>query len=85
MIRRWLAHRRYMREHHYAAERYSAYLDDDLAPAEKARVEAHVGICPECTKVLAALRRTLDGLRGLRDVEAPGVADSVIDRLRGQT
>jgi anti-sigma factor RsiW len=85
VIRRWLAHRRYMREHHYAAEHYSAYLDDDLSPAEKARVEAHVGICPECTKVLAALRRTLEGLRGLRDVEAPGVADSVIDRLRGQT
>jgi anti-sigma factor RsiW len=74
-----------MREHHYAAEHYSAYLDDELAPAEKARVEAHVRICPECTKVLAALRRTLAGLRELRDVEAPGVADSVIDRLRGQT
>jgi anti-sigma factor RsiW len=74
-----------MREHHYAAERYSAYLDGDLEPTEKARVEAHVGICPECTKVLAALRRTLEGLRGLRDVEAPGVTDSVIDRLREQT
>lgn len=83
MIRRLIAKRRYMREHHWTHAHLSEYVDEELRPEEVSRVEAHVGICPHCRRVLATLRRTLVGLRSLAEPE-PGVADGVIERLRGE-
>jgi anti-sigma factor RsiW len=82
MIRRFLAHRRYMREHRWTHAHLSEYLDEALAPEHAARVEEHVGVCPHCRRVLATLRRTLEGLRSLQAKAEPSVADGVIDRLR---
>jgi anti-sigma factor RsiW len=86
MIRRLLRKRRFMREHRWTGARLSAYLDQELSERERKRFEAHAGICPECKRMLATLRRTLQGLRGLAaDSPAPpDLADSVIERLRGQ-
>ena len=36
----------------------SAYLDSALAPARRSEVDAHLGTCPPCRKVLAELRST---------------------------
>jgi anti-sigma factor RsiW len=82
MIRRYLANRRYMREHRWTHGHLSEYVDRELRPDEAARVEAHVGICPHCRRVLATLRRTLDGLRSLRADPEAGLAEGVIERLR---
>jgi anti-sigma factor RsiW len=82
MIRRLLAHRRYMREHRWTHAHLSEYLDEDLASEEAVRVEEHVSICPQCQRVLATLRRTLKGLRSLHPEPVPDVAGGVIDRLR---
>jgi anti-sigma factor RsiW len=84
MIRRWLERRRYMREHNWTHAHLSAYLDGELSPGERERVEDHVGMCPHCTRVLRTLRRTLEGLMGLKDEPGPGVADGVIQRLRSE-
>jgi len=84
MIRRYLANRRYMREHHWTNAHLSEYLDGELRLDDVARVEAHAGICPHCTRVLATLRRTLRSLRALRG-EPAGVADGVIVRLREES
>jgi predicted anti-sigma-YlaC factor YlaD len=85
VIRRILARRRYMREHRWTQAHLSEYLDAELASGDLARVEAHVGICPHCRRVLATLRRTLEGLRSLGREPAPDLADSVIDRLRHES
>jgi anti-sigma factor RsiW len=82
MIRRFLERRRYMREHRWTHAHLSQYLDRDLSPAERERVEAHVSICPHCTRVLATLRRMLEGMHMLRAQPQPGLADGVIERLR---
>lgn len=82
MIRRLLKRRGFMREHRWTHAHLSEYIDRELRPADAARVEGHVGVCPQCRRVLATLRRTLDGLGSLRDDPAPGVADGVIERLR---
>jgi anti-sigma factor RsiW len=82
MIRRVVAKRRYMREHRWTHAHLSEYVDRELGPGEVARVEAHVGICPNCRRVLATLRRTLEAFRSLRNEARDGLADSVIDRLR---
>jgi predicted anti-sigma-YlaC factor YlaD len=83
VIRRFLAKRRYMREHRWTHAHLSAYIEEELAPADVARVEDHVGICPHCRRVLVTLRRTLEALVSLRAEPRPGIADGVIERLRG--
>jgi anti-sigma factor RsiW len=84
MIRRFLARRRYMREHRWTHAHLSEYLDRQLSAEERERVEAHASICPHCTRVLATLRRTLEGLHMLRAQPQTGVADGVIERLRDE-
>lgn len=82
MIREFLANRRYMREHRWTHAHLSEYVDEDLPRGDVARVEAHVGICPQCRRVLATLRRTLDGLRSLHEDAEVGITEGIIERLR---
>jgi anti-sigma factor RsiW len=84
MIRRWLSHHRYMREHRWTHAHLSEYVDAELSPRERDRVEEHVGVCPHCRRVLATLMRTLENLRGLHAEAPANLADGVIDRLRGE-
>jgi Putative zinc-finger len=85
MIRKLLRRRRFMREHRWTHAHLSHYLDGELSSPERHRVEEHVGMCPECRRVLATLRRTLEALMGLGAAEGrPGLADGIIKRLREQ-
>lgn len=85
MIRRLLERRRFLREHHWTHAHLSAYLDGELRPGERERVEEHVSRCPQCWRVLRTLRRTLESLTGLSHVEPrPRLAEGVIERLRGE-
>jgi anti-sigma factor RsiW len=82
MIIRMLKKRRFMREHEWTHEHLSDYLDGELRDRERARVEEHVGMCPQCRRVLATLRKTLKGLGSLMSPPAPpGLSDSIIGRL----
>lgn len=82
MIRRLLQRRRFMREHDWTHAHLSEYIDEQLAPDERRRLEAHVGVCPQCRRVLATLRRTVESLMGLGVEQQPSIADGVIQRLR---
>jgi anti-sigma factor RsiW len=84
MIRRLLQRRRFMREHDWAHARLSEYVDEELSTEERQRLEEHVSMCPQCRRVLATLRRTVESLMGLGDEPGPGVADGVIQRLRSE-
>jgi len=59
----------------------SDYLDGELAPARRARMERHLSECAKCRRLLAGLRRTVAALNGLsapRDrVDALAIAASV--------
>lgn len=48
-------------------ERLSDYLDDELPPAERSAVEAHLETCEECSAELAELRRVVYRARQLDD------------------
>lgn len=72
----------FMRRHMWTRARLSDYLDGELSERDRSRVEQHTGVCPECARVLATLRRTLRELVGLHDEPLPNVADGVIERLR---
>jgi predicted anti-sigma-YlaC factor YlaD len=82
MIRRLLERRRFMREHEWTHAHLSDYLDDDLSRPERDRIEEHVGMCPQCRRVLRTLRRTLENLMDLPLEPRPSVAEGVIERLR---
>ena len=84
MIRRYLRRLAFMRDHMWTHSHLSEYLDNELAPAGRRRVEEHVGMCPECRRVLAALRRTLEGLMGLKGEPRFDIATDVIERLRAE-
>jgi anti-sigma factor RsiW len=75
----------FRRDHRWAPRRMSDYLDGELAPAGRTRMERHLGECPECRRLLAGLRRTLDGLHRLSaqttGVDAVQLAASVRARL----
>ena len=75
-----------MREHRWTDARLSPYIDREMSESERLRVEAHASICPQCRRMLATLRRMLEGLRDLSRGSSPpsDLADSVIERLRGQ-
>jgi len=87
MIRRLIDRYRFMREHRWTEARFSAYLDRELDDGERVRLERHAGLCPECHRMLEALKQTLAGLRGLSASTHPpsDLADSVIERLRKET
>ncbi len=62
---------RFARDHRWAPGQMSAYVDGELAPDARARLERHLGVCVECRRVLASLRRLIDRLG---DLGAPGGA-----------
>jgi anti-sigma factor RsiW len=49
----------------------SDYLDDELDPRDAAHVARHARWCPNCRRMLQNIRRTIGGLRGLRDHPIP--------------
>jgi anti-sigma factor RsiW len=51
-------------------ELVSDYLDGALAPAEHARVEAHLAECPGCRVYLAQMRETLRAVRATAELDA---------------
>jgi len=62
---------------------HSALLDGELAPDERAQVEAHLATCAECTAELAALARTLSMIHALPAARAPqGFVDRVLEATR---
>ncbi len=77
---RLIKKRRFMRDHEWTHEHLSDYIDGELRDRE--RVEEHVGMCPQCRRVLATLRKTVAGLGSLMSpAPPPGLADSVIGHL----
>jgi anti-sigma factor RsiW len=63
----------------------SDYVDGDLSPSLRTRLERHLGECEECRRLLEGLRRTLEMLHGVsglgEGVDAAAIAASVRVRL----
>lgn len=76
---------RFERDHQWAPEHMSGYLDGDLGARSRARIERHLGECADCRRLLAGLRAVLDGLHRLSApigaIDAVQIAASVRVRL----
>jgi anti-sigma factor RsiW len=60
----------------------SRYLNSELDPAGRQRLEAHISGCARCRELLASLDRTLHELGSLPTQAPAGLADSIIEALR---
>ena len=59
---------------------FSALVDDELSPAERAAIDAHLAGCAECRRELARFSSTVSMVRALPPERAPvGFVDRVID------
>jgi len=58
-------------DHQWVGESLSAYIDGELTPRERARVEQHLKECPACTEDLRTLRQTVALLKELPVIPAP--------------
>lgn len=79
---------RFVPDHFWARRHMSEYLDGDLDPAGRRRIERHVHLCPKCTALLQALRRMTGALGALgrlpRRSVAPAVLSGVKERLEAE-
>ncbi len=57
--------------HERTTRAFSAYVDGDLPPAERARVDEHLATCIQCRVSLERFRQTVGGL-GVLKRTAPG-------------
>lgn len=74
---------RFMREHRFTQSQLSDYLDGELYPRGRHRIEHHAGLCPKCRHLLQSLKLTLIELTRLRASEPDAdLAGAVIARLR---
>lgn len=59
------------------------YLEDALAPMERDRVEAHLGICPHCRRYLEQFRQTIAATGRLREEDiAPEAKEALLSAFR---
>lgn len=66
--------------HNSIQKQLSAYLDDQLNPESRARVEAHLDTCDECVEILSDFQQNRQSISALRH-EAPPIAELVLPQL----
>lgn len=66
-------------------EDLSAYLDDELAPAMRDRIETHLHSCDESSEMLSAFRQNRERIKALEHPAPSSIADAVMAKIREQT
>ena len=62
----------------------SAYLDNELVPAMRERVEAHLHACNECSEMLSAFRQNSERIKMFEYPAPLSIADTVMAKIREQ-
>jgi anti-sigma factor RsiW len=67
--------------HQGATEAFSAYLEGDLGPAERAHVDEHLAACMQCRVSLERFRRTVGRLGALKRTAPVSFLENVQDQI----
>ncbi|RKU12267.1 hypothetical protein C6503_17690 [Candidatus Poribacteria bacterium] len=62
----------------------SAHLDNELAPAEHQRIEAHLHACNECSDILSAFRENRERIKTLAHPAPSSIHDTAMAKIRQQ-
>ncbi|MBI5026026.1 MAG: DUF2275 domain-containing protein [Nitrospirae bacterium] len=66
-------------------ERLQAYLDGIISAEEKFLIDEHLKLCPKCNESLSDLRKTIEYVHNLEDIEPPSwLAQRVMARVRAE-
>jgi hypothetical protein len=69
-------------DHQWSQQRLSHYIEGDLHPRARRRLDRHARNCPDCGRGIRAMRAlvyAVQGLDGLAGVRAPA---TIFDRVR---
>lgn len=67
-------------------EKLSAYLEGIVSPEEKPLIDAHLKVCERCSESLGDLKKALELVRNLEEVEPPPwMTQMVMARVRSET
>lgn len=69
-------------QHRWTRARLSAYVDGDLSPRQRRRLERHAARCSDCRGTLRSLIRVIHALRTLPAPPDRRVAHRVVARVR---
>jgi anti-sigma factor RsiW len=75
---------RFVRDHRWVPPRLSEYLDSELGPRERHRVERHTDGCAECRELLRSLGALIGALGTIRDREARLVGPAVLAAVQSR-
>ena len=62
----------------------SAYLDNELAPEMRDRIEAHLHVCNECSDMLAVFRQNRERVKTLEHPAPASLENAVMAKIRQQ-
>jgi anti-sigma factor RsiW len=82
MLGRFAERLRFMRDHRWTPRHASEYIDGELDPDARRRVERHASVCPECHALVASLGSLIVILRGFRRKTGQEVAAAVLAGVR---
>jgi len=61
----------------------SEYLDGSITAKEKAAIDEHLKICPECENALNELRKTIEHVKSVEEIDPPAwMAQKIMARVR---
>jgi len=64
-------------------KKLSAYIDDAISPEERMLIDEHLTSCQECSVSLSDMRKTLEYIQKLEDIEPPPwLTQKVMARIR---
>jgi anti-sigma factor RsiW len=74
----------FLRDHRWVPPHASDYLDSELSPRERRRVERHTADCPECRELLRSLQALIGVLGTIGDGEPQVVAAAVLASIHSR-
>jgi len=58
-------------DHNEIRHKLSEYIDDAVSPQDRAAIDGHLKTCTTCSDALAELRKTIEQVKQIEEVEAP--------------
>jgi hypothetical protein len=72
-------------DHNFIRHKLSEYLDGTVSAAEKAEVEAHLKACEQCSNALTELKKAIEHVRNIDEIEPPAwMTRKIMARVRAE-